>query len=77
MLAHQARIEARLDSEARRRILRIKSAVWRRPGYRHHYSSQDIYQAVLDHGIADVTAFDTYLREHKGCGRDGRREPDV
>jgi hypothetical protein len=75
--AYQDAIEDRLDAEARYRILRIKSAVWSRPGYRLRYSSQDIYQAVLDHGVADEDAFDAYLREHKGCGLDGRRESDV
>jgi hypothetical protein len=75
--ASQDLIEARLDSEARRRILHIKSAVWMRPGYRFHYSSQDIYRAVLDHGVAGVEAFDDYLREHKGYGLDGRIVPDV
>ncbi len=75
--AHLDAIEMRLSDEARRRILRIKSAVWMRPGYRRRYSSQDIYQAVLDHDVGDVNAFDAYLRQHKGYGLDGRTEPDV
>ncbi|MFN2232517.1 MAG: hypothetical protein ACK2VA_22310 [Anaerolineae bacterium] len=75
--AYQDAIEERLDVEARYRILRIKSAVWTRPGYRLYYSSQDIYQAVLDCGVADEDAFGAYLREHKGYGLDGRRELDV
>lgn len=75
--AYQDMIEARLDDETRRRILHIKSAVWMRPGYRVRYSSQDIYRAVLDHGVADVDAFDAYLRVHKGYGLDGGIERDV
>jgi hypothetical protein len=75
--AYQDAIEERLDVETRYRILRIKSAVWTQPGYRQRYSSQDIYQAVLDYGVADEDAFDAYLREHKGCGLDRRRESDV
>jgi len=61
-------IAARLSGKARHRILRIKSACWMRPGYRLRYSSRDIYRAVLDHGVADVGAFDAYLRKHKGYG---------
>jgi hypothetical protein len=75
--AHQDAIEERLDVETRYRILRIKSAAWTQPGYRQCYSSQDIYQAVLDHGVADENAFNAYLREHKGYGLDGRRASDV
>lgn len=63
-------IAARLSSKARRCILRIKSACWMRPGYRLRYSSQDIYEAVLDHGVADAGAFDAYLRVSKGYGLD-------
>jgi hypothetical protein len=66
--AHVDAIAARLNSEARRGILRIKSACWMRPGYRLRYSSQDIYRAVLDHGVADVGSFDAYLRERRGYG---------
>lgn len=61
-------IAARLSSKARRRILRVKSACWMRPGYRLRYSSQDIYRAVLDHDVADEEAFDAYLRKYKGYG---------
>jgi hypothetical protein len=61
-------IQARLNRQVRRHILCIKSAVWMRSGYRLRYSSQDIYRAVLDHGVADVGAFDAYLREQKGYG---------
>lgn len=63
-------IAARLNSEARRRILRIKSACWMQPGYRLRYSSRDIYRAVLDHDVADAGAFDAYLRVSKGYGLD-------
>jgi len=75
--AHLGAIEARLSSEARRRILRIKSAVWMLPSYRLRYSSQDIYQAVLDHGVADVDAFDAYLSKRKGYRLDEGITPDV
>ena len=69
--AHADGIAARLTPEARTRILRVKAGCWMRPGYRRRYSSQDIYRAVLDHGIGDLDAFEAYLQATMGCGLDG------
>ncbi|MBN1641665.1 MAG: hypothetical protein JXA09_10555 [Anaerolineae bacterium] len=68
---HVEDIAARVTPEARTQILRIKAACWGRAGYRVRYNSQQIYQAVLDHGVSDLGAFEAYLRRTLGCGLDG------
>jgi hypothetical protein len=51
------RILERLTPEARDAILAIKSACWQHPEYRRGFSSADIYEAVLDHGVKDAERF--------------------
>ncbi len=65
LLAYCNSIAGRLTPETRRRILAIKSRFWKDPRYRRTVTSQDIYSAVLDDGIADVQGFEEYL-ERKG-----------
>lgn len=62
-LAVRDAIAARLTPEARLRILAIKDAVWRDPAYRAAFHSTDIYDAVLEHGVADVEGLRRYLEE--------------
>ena len=51
----------RITPTSQLKILSIKSEVWRDPEYRHTFSALDIYRAVLDHGVEDVTGFRQYL----------------
>lgn len=61
---HGERLKARLSESNRPLILQIKSACWRHPQYRRQFSSGDIYEAVLDHGVIDIDGFWTFLRDH-------------
>jgi hypothetical protein len=54
------RLRHRLNHLNRLRILDLKSQLWRDPRYRDEITSQDIYDAVLDHrasSVADVWAY--------------------
>ncbi|MCU0613034.1 MAG: hypothetical protein MUE60_14760 [Candidatus Eisenbacteria bacterium] len=44
----------------REAILRVKSVVCTRPGYRREYGSRAVYRAVLDHGVTTVEGFDAW-----------------
>jgi hypothetical protein len=65
LLQYGAGIQRRLNAENREQILQIKSQCWQDPGYRKTYNSSDIYQAVLDFGIADIHAFRNWLNQAK------------
>jgi hypothetical protein len=56
------RVRSRLTDASRRAILEIKTACWKHPQYRRRFSSSDIYDAVLDHGISNVEEFWGFLR---------------
>lgn len=60
---HGERIRERLSVSTRALILQIKSACWRHPEYRRQFSSGDIYDAVLEHGIADIDGFWKFLKD--------------
>lgn len=60
-------LEGRLTAASRRKILEIKAQCWMKPGYRRIFSSQDIYKAVLDEHVDDLSSFDAYLQRVKGC----------
>ena len=51
-----------ITPKVRLSILRIKSHCWQDPEYRRSFSSQDIYRAVLEKGIADIEGFRQYLQ---------------
>ncbi len=53
----------RLTPEIRRTILRLKSLWFEHPSYRHTVYSTDIYNAVLEHGVATPEQLERYLRE--------------
>jgi len=65
LLARNERIAARLTPETRLVILRLKDACWRHPEYRKGFASQDIYDAVLDHGVRDGHGFKAFLLRAK------------
>ena len=44
----------------------MKSQCSRNPSYRKTFTSTDIYGAVLDAGVRDLTGFAAYVRERKG-----------
>jgi hypothetical protein len=56
------RINRRLSVANRRTIIDIKTACWRHPQYRKGFSSVDIYDAVLDHGVNSIDEFWNFLR---------------
>jgi hypothetical protein len=59
----------RLSHASRQAIIDIKSQVWTDPRYRRAFSSVDIYEAVLDHGVCDVEAFLKYLQLKQAVDR--------
>jgi hypothetical protein len=54
-------LASRLTPDCRRRILTIKSTVWNHPAYRKTVTSQDVYDAVLDHAVTTVDEFWAYI----------------
>ncbi len=61
--SHHEAIADKLTPENRRTILAIKAATWNNPGYRRTFSSQDVYQAVLHHGVTTLDQFWNYVRQ--------------
>ena len=53
----------RVTPQNRLTILDLKSSVWRDPRYRKLVTSQDIYTAVLKHGIGNVEEFWRYAED--------------
>jgi hypothetical protein len=60
---HASRLLARLSPPAREAILAIKGAVWHHPEYRRSFSSRDVYDAVLEHGVTDLRGFWKFLHD--------------
>lgn len=58
-------IARRLTPLFKQIILEIKSKCWQDPAYRRSYSSNDIYEAVLDKGITTFEDFREYIKEQK------------
>lgn len=59
---HEA-TQQQLTPETQLTILRIKDAWYQLPTYRSEVYSTDIYDAVLQHGVHTLAAFDQYLAE--------------
>ena len=69
-------VAAKLTDETRERIIEIKAQCWRYPGYSRQrwgpvhrdnsFGSHDIYNAVLDHGVEDLTGFLSYMEAERG-----------
>ena len=68
MRAEVGRLQSSLSPATRRAILAIKGAVWYRPEYRRSFSSQDIYTAVLEHGVRDLAGFWAFLQARAAAG---------
>ena len=58
-----ARIKASLDDERRETILRLKTDLVRDPGYGNGFYSIQVYEAVLQDGVANEEDFWRWLRE--------------
>ena len=54
-------LASRLNEENRLIILNLKSQLWDKPRYRDTITSQDIYEAVLEHGVHTLAGFYEYL----------------
>jgi hypothetical protein len=54
-------MNARLTAETRAAISAIKESYWRRAEYRDTVTSEDIYRAVLDDEVCEVTDFVLWL----------------
>ena len=58
---YSASMRGRLTTENRLVILEIKEAYWRRPEYRDTITSDQIYCAVFEDGVRNVTDFERFL----------------
>lgn len=54
-------LKQRLNPQNRIAILGLKSHLWQHPMYRDQITSQDIYDAVLQHGATTLTDFWSYV----------------
>jgi hypothetical protein len=61
-----------LHEQANLTILQIKDAWYQLPAYRSEVYSTDIYDAVLQHGVCTLTAFDQYLAQRGKPTRSGK-----
>jgi hypothetical protein len=75
-LANCDRIARRLTPESRQVILALKSQLWHHPNYRDTFTSQTIYDAVLDAGVTDLDAFWAFVRSHDRTATPGT-EPGI
>ena len=62
LLEYQNNLATRLTPTARLKILDIKSQCWQDPEYRRSFKSIDIYDAVFNQGIVDISGFREYIR---------------
>lgn len=62
---HRDALMNRLIPENRAPILQIKTDIWNHPQYRDTVTSQDVYDAVLDHGVQTTTDFWKYINEKR------------
>ena len=56
-------LKNRLNNQNRLTILSIKAQLWNHPSYRDTVTSQDIYDAVFDHGILSLDGFWEYMKK--------------
>ncbi len=54
-------LKGRLNRQSRVTILELKSQLWRDARYRDQVTSQDIYDAVLEHGVRSLADFWSYV----------------
>lgn len=58
-------IKNALTDDTRRAIIEIKSHFCMKPGYRDTITSDDIYKAVLEHGVRNLEQFLHYHRKNR------------
>ena len=58
-------LKSRLNPQNRITILRLKSQLWHDSRYRDQVTSQDIYDAVLEHGAQSLADFWSYVRSRQ------------
>lgn len=63
---HFNELNSKMTDTSKKIIMDIKSQSWQHPKYRKEFTSQDIYKAVLDKNIQNMTDFKFYLRKEKG-----------
>ena len=61
-LKHIRTLPSKLTSDAREAILAIKTALGDEPAKYGTISSFQVYDAVLNNGVTDITAFDDWLK---------------
>ncbi len=59
------KLRKRLNDDNRLTILSLKSQLWNHPRYRDTITSQDIYDAVLDHSVRTLSDFWNYVEKIK------------
>ena len=59
--SYSAKMNEKLTAESRAVILAIKEAYWRRPEYRDTITSDQIYRAVLESGVQNLSDFERSL----------------
>jgi hypothetical protein len=59
------RLKRRLNQQNRIAILNLKSQLWHDPRYRDEITSQDIYDAVLDHRARSLADFWAYIQRRQ------------
>ncbi len=64
--AFQDRLASKMDDAKRDVVLAVKTAVWNDPRYRKSISAMDVYSAVLDGGVTDVSGFWGWVGNRKG-----------
>lgn len=62
---YTGKIMQKLTASGISHILKIKSQCWRDPEYRRTYNSTDIYKAVLEDNVTNITEFKNYLEKEK------------
>lgn len=55
-------LDSKLTEQTREIILKIKNILASNPGYRKEITSLDIYTAVLDYNVKNITNFKSYLK---------------
>lgn len=61
----------RLTPQTREAIIRVKSEICWRPGYRTEFCSTEIYNAVLNHGVRTVAAWDEWFGQRQSTNNSG------
>jgi hypothetical protein len=63
---HTNDLKSKITEELRLKIIEIKAQFCFNPKYRKDFTSQDIYRAVLDDKVLNVSDFKSYIQNEKG-----------